>query len=192
MIDNNGGMMGEILETGQNTVKSVGDAAKQGVKSTASSTVSQVTGKSVGQGVNEVAAAQAAQQKMSDDQAKDFLKGLYGKSDPLKKNMSSSSSSNNSNPVAQALGVKPKDPNAGKTPEEIAQMLRLRMQLHSSEYYQPLVNPRKQKEEPVAEKLEREKKEEQFELAEKEKKKPPKLPVTVKQGTGEMQPGVAG
>lgn len=195
MFDNNGGMIGEILETGQNavqnTARAVGDAAKQGVSSSVGSAVSQVTGQNIiGNGTNEALAQAVNQQKMSDDQAKDFLKGLYGKSDSG--NTQKVSSQPQGNIVQQAIGMKPKDPNVGKTPEEIVEMQRLRAQLHSKEYYQPLVTSPKQKEEPVAERLEKEKQQERFELAEKEKKKPQPLPATVRQGTGEKQPGVTG
>lgn len=190
MFDNNGGMIGEILETGQNTAKSVGDAAKQGVKSTVSSTVSQVTGKGSG-GTNEAASASAQQQNMSDDQAKDFLKGLYGKSDAGNKPSSPKQQQQQGSGFKQALGIKPKDPNAGKTPQEVADMQKLRMQLHSETYYQPLVNPPKQKEEPVTEKLEKEKQMEAIEEQKKLEKKPGPLQ-NVKTGTGEKMVGASG
>ncbi len=151
------------------------------------------------QGTNEQGSA--AQQKMSDDQAKQFLKDLYGPSQPRgqDKSLPSQNQGNqaqnqnqnqNSNMVSDALGLPQTDPNKGKTPEEIVQIETLRKQLHS-DYYQSLTKP-KQQEERVSEKLEREDQEKQMEDLEKEEKKPQALPVTVKQGTGETMVGVSG
>lgn len=88
---------------------------------------------------------------MTDDERKDFLSKLYGgsekKTEPEKKQGSS---------VTDALGITQNDPDKGKSPEDIAKMNVLRQQLHSVNYYQPLINRPKPKEEPVAEKLERE------------------------------------
>lgn len=187
MFDNNG-LMGEIIETGQSTVKSAGDAVGQGAKATVNSVISQTTGQDMG--TNEAAArAQTQQKKMSDNQATDFLKSLYGKSD--KSVASGAKPPQNDNVVKQALGIKPHDPNAGKTPEEIAKLQSLRQQLHSSGYYQPLINPPKQKEVSVAEKLDREKQEERWEEAQKQKEKPSPL-ATIKTGTGEKMVGASG
>ena len=95
------------------------------------------------------------------------------------------------NPVATALGVIQKDPNEGKTPEEIAKIEALRQQLHK-DYYESLTRSRKPDEEHVTEKLEREDEEEKMSELEVQKKKPPPLPATVKRGTGETVVGVSG
>jgi len=124
---------------------------------------------------------------MTDDERKDFLSKLYGgsekKPEPEKKQGAS---------VSDVLGITQKDPNKGKSPEDIAKMNALRQRLHSVKYYQPLVNRPKPQEEPVADKLEREEQEAKFDELEKQKKKPAPLPATVKQGTGESVVGVSG
>lgn len=192
-------MFGEILERGQSTVKNAAKSAKQGAQNFARTGLGQVTGSKTpvpqpsGQGTNEQANAAAQnQQKMSDDEAKKFLQGLYGSSD---KNSDPDKSKtqgtqNPQNPIAQAVGANPKDPNKGKSPEELAKIEALRQQLHG-DYYQSLTNPTKPQEESVTEKLERKDQEEQFEELEKKKEKPDPL-VNVKQGTGENVVGVSG
>jgi len=152
------------------------------------------------QGTNEQ--GNAAQQKMSDDQAKQFLKDLYGPSQPQGQDKSLPSQKNpgnqahnqnqnqNSSAVSNALGLPQTDPNKGKTPEEMVEIEALRKQLHA-DYYRTLTTPKPQ-EERVSEKLEREDQEKQMEDLEKEEKKPNALPVTVKQGTGETMVGVSG
>lgn len=167
-MDINSGF-GEVLERGQTTVKK---AAKQTVSDFAQAVKGQITGNQNDQGTNEQANAAQNQQKMSDEEAKKFLGDLYGKSDQ-------SSNSNQKIPP-------------GKTPEEIAKIEILRKQLHGR-YYDELINPKKpEPEEAVVEKIEREDQEEKMELWEKDKKKPPPLPATVKQGTGESVVGVSG
>lgn len=78
-----------------------------------------------------------------------------------------------------------------KTPEEEAKIEALRGQLHG-EYYQKLTKPQQQAEETVVDKLEREDQEKKFEDFETNKEKPPPLPATTKQGTGENVVGVSG
>ncbi len=226
MFDNSG-MIGEMLERGQSTVRDSAKAAKQGAQSFVQTGLGQVTGSQTpapqqsSQGTNEQANAAAQnQQKMSDDDAKKYLQDLYGVKNNNQKTQTANSASpqmpqgpkpvNNvktalgiseptpekTNPtqsksaVATALGVSQADPNAGKTPEEIAKIEALRNQLHG-DYYQTLVNPQKSQDEPVTEKLEREEKEEKFEELEKKKKKPDPL-VNLNQGTGEAGVGVSG
>src|SRR3990170_4474488 len=67
------------------------------------------------------------------------------------------------NASQKALGIAPKDPNAGKTPEELRKIEALRKQLHG-QYYDKMVNPQKSPEEPVAEKIERQERQETWEL----------------------------
>lgn len=149
-------------------------------------------------GTNEQAAA--GQKQMSDDQAKQFLKDLYGPSKPQDRSLPNNQSQNsnqvqpqdqNSNPVADALGLPQNDPNKGKSPQELAQIEGLRRELHA-DYYRTLTSGTKKQEESVTEKLEREDQEEQMKSIEDDKKKPQALPQTVKQGTGEKMVGVSG
>lgn len=149
------------------------------------------------QGTNEAGSAKqnSQQSQMTDEERVEFLSNLYGKND-ANKNVNSSGNDqkkpqNGAGDVKQALGIPQKDPNEGKTPEEIAKIEALRKQLHS-DYYQNLVNRPKPKEEPVAQKLEREEQEERMAEIEEEKKKPKELPRTVRKGTGESVVGVAG
>ena len=181
---NNSGMIGEMLERGQSSVRK---NVKQAASDFAQAAKGQITGSQNNQGTNEQ--ANSAKQNMTDDQAKKFLQDLYGGSD---KNSApdKSKTQNPQNPIAQAAGMAPKDPNEGKSPEELAKIEALRKQLHG-DYFQSLVNPQKPQEESVTEKLEREDQEEQFEELEKKKEKPDPL-VNVKQGTGESVIGVSG
>lgn len=188
-------------EAGGAVVKTVQKQAQNAVKTA----VGQVTGNQSQNsspnnqnGTNEQAAA--AKQQMSDDQAKQFLKDLYGPSKPQDRslpnnqnqnsNQTSQSQNQKSNPVADALGLPQSDPNKGKSPQDLAEIESLRRQLHS-DYYQTLTRP-KQREETVMAKLEREDQEKQMKEIEEEKKKPQALPQTVKQGTGEKMVGVSG
>jgi hypothetical protein len=186
----------DVFEKGKATVS---DATKKTITDFANTTKSQLTGAGsskvqTDKGSNEQAAASPAQnqQQMSDQDRVEFLRNLYGKSGDNKQNGKDSSKPQQQNAsVSQALGIPQKDPNEGKTPEEIAKLEGLRRQLHS-DYYQSLVNRPKSADEPVAEKLEREKQEEKFEEIEKQKRKPSPLPATVKQGTAESVVGVSG
>jgi hypothetical protein len=187
-----GGTFEDAIETGQTALK---NAAKQAVTDTAKAVKSQITGSQSqaqpnDQGSNEAGKAAAGQQ-MSDDSAKQFLRDLYGKSDSSNKNSNQKTPPKGSGPVAQALGLPQSDPNAGKTPEELAKLQALRNQLHH-DYYQNLVNRPKPKEEPVAEKLEREKQEEEMEEFAKEQKKPASINPAMKQGTAESVVGASG
>ncbi len=198
-----GGTFEDMVEQGS---RSAARNMKQQANSFTKAAVGQFTGNKASQndqGTNEQGNVQA--QKMSDDQAKQFLKDLYGKSDKSLAQQKSSTPSPNpvqnalgipqksddkSHPVSEALGIPQIDPNAGKTPEELTKLQSLRSQLHG-DYYQNLVNPPKSKEEPVVEKLEREKQQEEFDLAQKQKEKPDPLAI-VKTGTGEKVVGVSG
>lgn len=189
----------DAVERGQSVIKK---SAKQSANDFATSVKGQVTGNqtttpsdSAGNGTNEQAASDQNQQQnpqMTDADRVEFLKNLYGKSDHGSKTKNDKSKpDNNSGSVKQALGIPQKDPNEGKTSEEIAKIQALRNQLHS-DYYQNTFNKPKPKEETVTEKIEREEQMKQFEDLEKEKKKPAPLPATVKQGTGESVVGISG
>lgn len=110
----------------------------------------------------------------------DFVKELYG-------------ASKNSENAAQKPQELPKSTEA-KTLEEQQKMASLRQQLQQShrKYYENLVNRPKQKEIGAAEKVEREKQEENWELQEKEKKKPQPLAVTQAANKTEKFPGASG
>ena len=93
--------------------------------------------------------------------------------------------------VTTAMGLPDILSSGVKTPEEEAKMEALRGQLHG-EYYRKLTKPQQQAEETVVDKLEREDQEKKMEDIETQKEKPPPLPATVKQGTGENIVGVSG
>lgn len=86
--------------------------------------------------------------------------------------------------IAQSIA----ENNPEMTPEEVQKTAQLRQQLHS-EYYQQLTNPPKQQEERPAEKIEREKQEERWELQKKEEEKPEPLAIKREQGKAEKRPG---
>src|SRR3989344_3042538 len=116
----------EAIETGQATIKK---AAKQTASDFGKVVKNQITGTSNqnptnDQGTNEQ--ANSAQQQMSDDQAKQFLSDLYG----VKDKSSQKVQKPQSHPVGEALGIVQADPNAGKTPDELAKIQSLRNSLH--------------------------------------------------------------
>jgi hypothetical protein len=180
----------DAFEKGQSTVKktivnTAGDFAK--------AAKSQIIGDSSGaskpqeQGADEVASANSQNQsQMSDEERVEFLSNLYGKSDDNKSGSSQNSSQKKAGDIKQALGIPQKDPNEGKTPEEIAKIESLRKQLHS-DYYQEFLQKAKSKEEPVAERQEHDEQEKKMaELEEKEKNLTSSInPQVVRQGTGE-------
>lgn len=176
----------DVIEKGQ---PAVGRVAKQAASDFGNTVKGQISGSagqntSSDQGTNEQASA--AKQKMSNDQAKQFLKDLYGPTDKKTAKVEKPQQ----HPVTEALGIPQADPNAGKTPEELAKLQGLRNQLHQ-DYYQGLVNPPKSEEKPVTEKLEEEKKMEELEMAKREEEQPGPLQ-NVKTGTGEKMVGVSG
>ena len=198
--------MNNIIGSFEDTIEKGAQAASSAVQKQAAGFVKTAVGQVTGgqttnsnsnsdQGTNENNnTVQAQKPQMSDDQAKQFLRDLYGPTKPASSDQQKTtqgSSTPSQNPVAQAIGLTPTDPNKGKTPEEVAQMQSLRNQLHA-DYYQNLVNRPKAEPEHVTEKLEREEQQAQFEEIEKDKKKPQALPQTVKQGTGESVVGVSG
>ncbi|MBI4097601.1 MAG: hypothetical protein HY426_01020 [Candidatus Levybacteria bacterium] len=190
-MDTNSGF-GEILETGQTTVRNVAKGAKQGAKAFAKTAAGQVAGGQTpnqNQGTNE--AANSSQQQMSDDDAKQFLKDLYGKSDKKSTSLPPQNQNQNQNAVKTALGLPQKNPNEGKTAEELAKIEQLRNQLHG-QYYQDLTNRKKAPEEHVTEKLEREEHEGKMTELETEKKKPGPIAVQRAQQSAEKFRGVSG
>ncbi|HBB76310.1 MAG: hypothetical protein A2186_02510 [Candidatus Levybacteria bacterium RIFOXYA1_FULL_41_10] len=192
------GVFGEILETGQQAASSAGKGLKKAASDFANSATGQITGD--GSGTNEDLSG--AQKGMSDDQAQQFLRDLYGKSkkDELpvpQKEAGQSQSSNepqdaviDQNPVQKALGITPFDPNAQKSPEELVRIEALRRKLHG-EYYENLTNPPKPQEERPVEKVEREEKEDRWKLQDKKAKEPPPLAVQNAQKV-EKNPGASG
>lgn len=195
----------DVIEQGQQAVKS---GVKQGVTDFAGTVKGQVTGSQSSpsqgshqaqpvpsdQGANEHANSNPSAQQQSqktDEERVEFLRDLYGKSDHGNSKSGGDDSKKGSGSVAQAIGVPQKDPNAGKTPEEVAKLQALRNQLHS-DYYQNLVNRPKAKDEPVTEKLEREEQEAKMAEIQTQKEKPPPINPTVKQGTGENVVGASG
>ncbi len=159
-------MKSQIIGGFEEIVEQGGQAVKQNAKAFLGTAKGQVSGD---QGTNEQGAKNQSQ--MSDDQAKQFLSNLYGK-------------------TSDQEGVQESPKGKGKTPEELAKIESLRKQLHGN-YYESLTA--KPKEEiRAAEKVEREKANERWELEQKKADKPPALPPTVKLGTGEKMVGVAG
>lgn len=156
-------MLGEILEQGASVVK---QAVKQ---------VAKTPSDLVKAGAKQVKGTDQTQtpDQTADEKAKteEFVKDLYkpsGKSELNKKG------------------------SVQNPPEETKEqkLAKLRQELHSN-YYQRLVNPPKAPEEKPAEKVEREKKEERWELEQKEKKKPPPLAIQRAQKV-EKYPGASG
>ena len=188
----------DTFERGQSVVtKSVKNSAND----FAAAAKSQITGSSSPdpageQGTNESgsSAQNPSQSQMTDQERVEFLSDLYGKGNS--KNNSGSSQKNSqkgTGDVTQALGIPQKDPYEGKTPEEIAKIEALTRQLHSN-YYQELMEKSKPKNEPVAEKLEREEEEKKMtELNENNNEMTsPINPQMVKQGTGEHMQSTVG
>ncbi len=170
-MSNKVGFFEEALESGVSTTKQGAKAVAKGVSDTAKAAVSQV-------GIP----------TPTDQTNDDFVKDLYGPSDKTAKQ----------NQTAQQQQRQPGDDssNTPQTPEEAAKqaeekqkMAELAAKLHDEVYYQPLINPKKNKpEERPAEKVEKEKEQEMVELQEKEKEKPP--PLVQKQKTRiERMPG---
>ena len=73
---NNSGF-GEILETGHNTVRKVAKSTAKGAQNFAKTASGQISSQQPAQGTNETGSA-TSQNQMSDDQAKQFLRDLYG------------------------------------------------------------------------------------------------------------------
>lgn len=167
MSDNNG-IFGEILEQGasvvKQTVKQVAKTPSDLAKAGAKQVIPLRQG-SAGQ-------ADKVQSDIEEKaKTKEFVKDLYKPGEKVQS------------------GKK----DASQKPEETKEqkLAKLRQELHAN-YYQRLVNAPKPSEEKPAEKVEREKKEERWELEQKEKKKPPPLSVQRAAQKAEKYPGASG
>ncbi len=180
-MSNKTGFFEEALETGTTLVKQTGKAAGTAAADTTKSVVSQ-TGLSTG----------------GDTTTDDFVKDLYGAGKKNPQVGSNSSSNSQATPVQDQAST-----DAPKTPEEQQKLQEVRSKLqkrHDEFYYEPLVNPRKDKpEERPAEKVEIEKQQEMVDLQKKEdlpagrqgKRLPPPL-VQRNQQRVEKFPGASG
>ncbi len=161
-MNDDNNIFGEVLEQGAAQVK-------QG----ASDAVAQVTGQNVGD---------------SSDETKKVVEGLYEKSPDKNQNQNQQNQNQHQNVVQnltnQVLGVT-------QSPEVQAQLEVVRKELHSA-YYQNLVNPPKQEEESVVEKIEREDQQKDWDLKQKEMAAPPPLAVQMGQSHAEKFPGASG
>lgn len=170
-MDKNG-VVGEILEKGQQISDSVQSSAKTQVKNV----VGDITGQI---GRQESSPDQNTTQNQQNQSNLQFIKDLYG--------VSESTSEQNQN--IQSDPVKHQ-----KELEDKKKLQELRHKLHQEFYYDPLVNPSKQTEESTAEKLERQEQEkeakEMTELQEEKKKEP--IAVTRAKTKAEIKSGIAG
>lgn len=173
-MSDNSGILGEILEQGASAVK---QTVKQVVKTP--SDLAKAAGKQViplRQGSAGQAGSDQVQpsDKTTDEKikTKEFVEELYKPSEKTELNKKGS---------------------VQKPPEETEEQKieKLRQELHAN-YYRDLTYRPKASEEKPAEKVEREKKEERWELQEKEKKKPPPLAVQRGAQKTEKFPGASG
>lgn len=176
---NKGGVLNaeEALESGVSLAKKAGKGMSRAVSDTAKAATSQV-------GISPQAA---------DQSTKNFVKDLYGAG---KKSQSSGAGSGSAGQSPQAASPQSQtDAGLPKSPEEQQKLQEIRSKLqkrHDEFYYEPLVNPKKDKpEERPAEKVEIEKQEDLIDLQKKEEKKPPPL-VTRNQQRVEKFPGASG
>jgi len=201
MSNNRNRMIGGFEDNFERGQSAVTKSTKNAVGDFVGAAKSQITGSSpqtqVGeQGTNESGSStqDSNQSQMTDQERVEFLSDLYGKSNSKSNsNSSQKTSQKGTGDVTQALGVPQKDPYEGKTPEEIAKIEALTRQLHSN-YYQELMEKSKPKDEPVAEKIEREEEEKKMtELNENSNEMTsPINPQMVKQGTGEHMQSTVG
>ena len=161
-------VFGEVLESAGTAAKQTGKTAANAVSDTAKATVSQITGSQ-----NDSSAPS------SDVDTKDVVEKLYEKSQP--QNITAAQVPKPANAPADSQN---------KTPEELANLELIRKELHAA-YYQSLVNPPKQEEESVVEKIERENEEETVDLQQKKMEKPPELVQRAAQRV-EKFPGASG
>lgn len=168
MNDDNG-VFGEILESAGTAIKQTGKTAANAVSDTAKATVSQITGS---QGDS------SAPVPATDTDTQDVVESLYEKSQPQ--------NTNSQQTLQQGLVPNILD----KTPQEEVELEVVRKRLHD-EYYQSLINPPKQEEESVTEKIVREDQQEDMELQQKEMEKPPELVQRAAQRV-EKNPGASG
>lgn len=170
------GMMGEILEKGQGLAGNV----KKQVTDTVKAAASQVAGSTTG--TDQVAPGQTPN-------VDEFVKDLYGIKEQVQPK---TPQANSDKQVEMPDSEQAQDP---KKIEEQQKLAKLRQDLHRETYYDPLVNPPKEKpeeEERAAVKVEKEDEMEKLEEKEKERKKPPPLAVTKSQQRVEKHPGASG
>lgn len=204
---NRGSLIGEILETGGTTAKKAGKAIAQ----TPGAFVKTATGQLGAKSQDEKADKNTNGVSSNQNQTQEVVEFLYGKSQKQqhqtqpKANIGIQPKGDGkqvdpekvSKGIRDQLGlaqmVKPADhPELQqKTPEEQKKLADLRQTLHK-EYYEKLVNPPKKQEETVAEKVEREKKEDRWELEKKEEKKKPIISIQRAKQRVERLRGVSG
>lgn len=172
-----------FLEQGKSGIKKISDVALQSAKATVQTAAQQLTGSySAGDGTVDAPSPIARSQ---DDI--DFIQDLYG----LSRQTQTPSSQ-----IASAQTPQMENPSqATQQQQELAQtrqkLANLLRQQHNETYFGPVFNRPKQKEEGIAEKLEREDEEKKYEEFEKQQKKPD-FALQRAQGRAEMAPGASG
>jgi hypothetical protein len=181
----------EQLEDGVSQVK---QQVKQAPQSIANSVVSQVTGKtSSDKGSNEAGQSDTHQQQAHQQQSnEDFVKELYG---PSENNAKSHADGEGKAPTerqkAAAEYIQEKV-EGGMTPEEAQKLQSLRNKLHQ-EYYQKLISYEQPKpEERKADKMEKEKEQDEMRELEEQKKKDAPIAVQMGANKAEQFPGASG
>lgn len=191
----------EQLEGG---VSQVQQQAKKAPSDIANAVISQVTGKSsTDSGSNEVAQAKVKAQVQQQQQAashqanEDMVKELYaptgdkasGQSESQESHESKEKSTESQKAASKFIQEKIEE---GMSPDEAQKLYSLRRQLHN-EYYQKLINYKKgQPEERVAEKVEKEKEEDDRMNLEEQKKKDTPIAVQMGANRTEKFPGASG
>ena len=176
-MDNNN-IVGEMLEKGQ------GIAANQFKKAIAA-TQQQIVGKQAGQ-----PAPDASKQVSATDVSQNPIGPGIEQNQSAQKPQSSATTA--TNPSSQVMGTHPLTPDEQKRINEARE--RLKLEMHKSNYFNPTFNPPKRQEEPVAEKLEREKQEDLWKKQQEEMKKREQEPLAVSQAkrSTEMNRGTGG
>lgn len=197
------------IDVGMEQIEGGVSQAKQKQQSTSgniiNAVVSQITGKSSDKGSNEAVQAsahaqqQAAQKANLDSAARqaneEMVKELYAPSEQHetsnKQQGSNGSEEQNESQKAASEFIQEKI-EEGMTPEEAQKLYSLRRQLHS-EYYQKLTNYGKQQpEERTADKVEKEKDQDDRMNLDEQKKKDAPIAVTMGANRAEQFPGASG
>jgi hypothetical protein len=147
-------VFGEALEKGQNAVQQIGKIASDSTVSAAKTATNQISGNSDGQDLPTEANTPVQDNQLVASEkleTKEMIKDIYAQSNPSE-------------------AVKPVEQTQA---EDKAKIAKLRQQLHSEVYYEPLVNPQKPQEERPAEKVEREKMEDLQDAQKKQEKQKP-------------------
>lgn len=163
-------LVGEVLESAGTAAKQTGQAAASIVGGAVAATASQL-------GVPVVDNSGSA--NLDNTNTQDVVESLYGESQPQ-----------NTTPQQTPTPASDSSNAQSKSPEELANIEFIRKELHEA-YYQTLVNPPKQEEESVSEKIEREDQQEMVDLQEKQMEKPPELVQRAAQRV-EKFPGASG